>query len=221
MAAPRSKRVDTNDLTIALIGAGGHARETLLMLQQCGVEADRIAGFFVDDQYWSDGLVDGQRQFKLDTFDPKVHCAVIAVGDSQVRRRIAASMPADTCYPSFAHPSSILPDYLELPEGVMIHAGCIITTNVRIERHVQLNRSTNVGHDCVLREFATTAPGAVISGNCEVGAAAYLGAMSSIREKQRIGEDAVVGMGAVVVTDVPARAVYVGNPARAIARKSL
>ncbi len=42
--------------------------------------------------------------------------------------------------------------------------------------------------------------------------------MSSIRERQVVGDGATVGMGAVVVSNVPAHATYVGNPARPIAR---
>lgn len=220
MAALHSNPATLDERAIALIGAGGHARETLLLLQQCGVASERIAGFFVDGEYWTGELIEGYPQHRLNTFDPSIHAAVVAVGDSKARRRLTLALPAGTCFPSFAHPTAIIPEYLELSEGVIVHASCIVTTNVKLERHVQLNRSTNVGHDSVLREFVTTAPGAVISGNCEIGAASYLGAMCCIREKQSVGEEAVIGMGAMVVSDVPAHAVFVGNPARPLALKS-
>ena len=43
---------------------------------------------------------------------------------------------------------------------------------------------------------------------------AKIGANATILPGLTIGEDALVGAGAVVVDDVPARAVVVGNPAR-------
>jgi sugar O-acyltransferase (sialic acid O-acetyltransferase NeuD family) len=218
MAARPSKLALAHDRRIAIIGAGGHARETALLLLQCGIARDCVAGFFVDERYWSETTVEGFPLRRLAEFEPAHHDAVVAIGDSQARRAVVDGLPAGTCFPGFVHPSVIAPASLSIAEGVIVHAGCIITTNVRLGRHVQLNRGTQVGHDSVLDEFATTAPGAIISGNCTVGAAAYLGAMSCIRERQQIGHGAIVGMGAVVVSDVPAEATYVGNPARPLMR---
>jgi len=203
---------------IAIIGAGGHARETALLLQQCGISRDAIAGFFVDDRYWTETAVEGFPLLRIGDFDTGRHDAVVAIGDSRARRAVVEGLPPSTRFPGFVHPSVIAPADVAIAEGVILHAGCIVTTNVTLGRHVQLNRGTQVGHDSVLEAFCTTAPGAVISGNCHVGADAYLGAMSCIRERQTIGAGAMVGMGAVVVSDVPPDSTYVGNPARPLQR---
>jgi acetyltransferase-like isoleucine patch superfamily enzyme len=47
-----------------------------------------------------------------------------------------------------------------------------------------------------------------------IGRNCYIGCGSMIRQQQVIGEQSLVGMGAVVVKDVPAGAIVVGNPAR-------
>ncbi|MGA6182674.1 MULTISPECIES: acetyltransferase [Stenotrophomonas] len=218
MAVPPSNAGVAHDRVIAIFGAGGHARETALLLLQCGIARDAIAGFFVDDQYWSDTTVEDFPLRRRGDFDPGPHEAIVAIGDSRARRKVVESLPAGTRFPSFIHPSAITPAQLSVPEGVILHAGCILTTNIHLGRHVQLNRGSQVGHDSVLGDFVTTAPGAIISGNCTIGATAYLGAMSCIRERQEIGMDAIVGMGAVVVGNVPAHATYVGNPARPLTR---
>lgn len=209
-----------DDRPIALFGAGGHARETLLLLRQCGVPLSRIAGFFVDPQYCSDELMDGLPMLPMSSFDYLRQQAIIAVGNSLARRDIAGRLPVGTHFPSVAHPSAVMADDQILQPGTVVHAGSILTSNVTLGQHVMLNRSTNVGHDSVLGAFVTTAPGAIISGNCSIGEASYLGAMSCIREKQRIGAEATIGMGAIVVSDVPDRATYVGNPARPLQRRS-
>jgi len=51
-----------------------------------------------------------------------------------------------------------------------------------------------------------------------VGRACYLGAGGSVKEGVRIGDDALLGMGSVLLTDMPASAVYGGNPARPLDR---
>nr|WP_272577403.1 acetyltransferase [Stenotrophomonas maltophilia] len=219
-AVPPSNEHALDDRPVALFGAGGHARETLLLLRQCGLPLSSVAGFFVDPEYCSNELMDGLPLLPISAFDPARHQAIIAVGNSLIRRDIADRLPAGTHFPSVVHPSAVMADDQILQPGLVVHAGSVITCNVTFGRHVMLNRSTHVGHDSVLGAFVTTAPGAIISGNCVIGEASYLGAMSCIREKQRIGAEATVGMGAIVVSDVPAQATYVGNPARPLQRRS-
>jgi acetyltransferase-like isoleucine patch superfamily enzyme len=85
--------------------------------------------------------------------------------------------------------------YSELEEDVFI-APCVVTTNDnfmgRTERRLELMRGP------VIRRGARIGGGAVLLPGIEVG------------------EEALVGAGAVVLRDVPARAVVVGNPARQI-----
>jgi UDP-2-acetamido-3-amino-2,3-dideoxy-glucuronate N-acetyltransferase len=85
--------------------------------------------------------------------------------------------------------------YSTLEEEVFI-APCVITTNDnfmgRTERRHELRRGPTV------RRRARVGGGAVLLPGIEVG------------------EEAFVGAGAVVIKDVPARAVVVGNPARQI-----
>jgi acetyltransferase-like isoleucine patch superfamily enzyme len=53
-----------------------------------------------------------------------------------------------------------------------------------------------------------------------IGAQAYVGAGAVLRPGITVGEGALIGMGAVVVRDVPAGAVVVGNPARPLDRSA-
>src|SRR5438309_6351576 len=85
--------------------------------------------------------------------------------------------------------------YSTLEEDVFI-APCVVTTNDnfmgRTERRHELRKGPTI------RRGARVGGGAVLCPGIE------------------IGEEAYVGAGAVVTKDVPARAVVVGNPARAI-----
>src|SRR2546423_548550 len=49
-----------------------------------------------------------------------------------------------------------------------------------------------------------------------IGARVFVGARAIILKGSSIGDDAVVGAGAVVVGDVPAKAIVAGNPARVV-----
>ncbi len=62
--------------------------------------------------------------------------------------------------------------------------------------------------------FVTVGAGVRLAGGVTVGDGAYLGAGALVREGCRIGPWSLVGMGAVVLDDVPPAEVWVGNPAR-------
>ena len=73
-----------------------------------------------------------------------------------------------------------------------------------------------MGHDAVLEDFVRLNPGAVVSGNVTLRRGSTLGTGAVTRQGIEVGAGTYVGAGAAVVTDLPARVVAVGVPARAI-----
>lgn len=190
----------------AIIGAGGFAREV-----QAAMGLDCI--LFVDDEYLTNQLgVCG-----LSTFNPQEYEVVVAIGDPKLRQQVVESLPDDTKYFTFVDPSAQLHDStIEIGEGSIICAGTILTTNIKIGKHSQLNLHTTVGHDTVLGEYCTTAPGTKISGNCVVGDRVYFGTNSSVREKVFIVNDVILGLNAGVVDNIVEVGTYVGTPVKKI-----
>jgi len=105
----------------------------------------------------------------------------------------------------------------------VICAGNILTTNIVIGDHVQINLDCTVGHDVQFGEYATLAPGVHVSGFVNVGRRAYIGTGAVIingnqHEPLTIGDDAVVGAAACVTRSVAPGAMVVGVPAKAMSR---
>ena len=73
---------------------------------------------------------------------------------------------------------------------------------------VQIPHNARVGRYCLLAAYAKVGSGAV------VGDHVFMGVRSSTRENVRVGEWAMIGQGAVVLQDVPERAVMAGVPAK-------
>jgi sugar O-acyltransferase (sialic acid O-acetyltransferase NeuD family) len=195
----------------AIIGAGGFARE---VYHSCSEKIQQEIIFFVEDQWYKSG---DDRIRPLSLFDPLLYKVVVAIGDPSVRQRIVNNLPEETQYYSIIHPSVIiLSDDVVIGKGSIICAGSIITTNVILGEHTQLNLHTTVGHDTVIDDFFTSAPGAKISGNCKIGKCVYLGTNASIREKLNICDNVTIGMNSAVVKDIIHEGVYVGIPSKKI-----
>jgi acetyltransferase-like isoleucine patch superfamily enzyme len=74
--------------------------------------------------------------------------------------------------------------------------------------------NATVGHDTTLADFVSLYPQAAVSGDCEIDAAVTVGASAAVLQGRRIGRNAFIGAGAVVVRDVPPEHTVKGVPAR-------
>ncbi len=100
--------------------------------------------------------------------------------------------------------------------GLILCPGAQITVNIEFGRHVHVNLNATIGHDCVIGDYCTIAPGANISGNVTIGKRCYIGTGAAIIEKITICDDVVIGAGAVVIRDITEPGTYVGNPAKKV-----
>lgn len=194
-----------------IIGAGGFGREVYWSMDMM----ERInTVFFVDDIYWDDN---DDKILPLSSFDPNKYKVVVAVGDPTVRSELINRLPKETKYFTHIHPSvQILGGDVSIGEGSIICAGSILTTNIKIGKHTHLNLQTTIGHDCIIGDYFTTAPGVKISGNCNIGNRVYFGTNSSVREKINITEDVTIGLNSGVVKHINESGTYVGLPSKKI-----
>jgi len=192
----------------ALIGAGGHAREVMMQMGQ-----DFIC--FVDDQYASDRYVD-DNILPLSKFDPTKYEVMIAIGDSRDRLSMALKMPHDTRYFTFVHPTALIGDHVRVGNGSFIGAYSILTANVTIGKHALLNRANHIGHDTKAGLGLSMMPGAIVSGNCEIGDSVYIGTNATIKQDTRICDSTTIGLNAGVVKDITESGTYVGLPAEKV-----
>ena len=186
-----------------LIGNGGHARE---VMAQMGIKLE----CFVDEEYVDD------ETSSLSKFDPNIHIAMIVVADSKNRYDIAQRLPKETKFFSFIHPTALIMNNVEIGDGSFIGAYSILTTNIKIGKHTILNRGNHIGHDCIIGDYFSAMPGAIVSGNVTISDIVYMGNNSSIREKLSIHSSSIIGMNSAVVKNISEPGVYVGVPAKKI-----
>lgn len=187
------------------IGYGGFCRE---IIADMGYKLK----CFVDDKFHVEG-----ETYRLSEFDPSKYEALIVVGDPKLRKSIADNLPKETKFWNYISKHAVIMDnFKSIGLGNIICAGTIITTNVSIGNHVQLNLSTTVGHDTVISDYVTTAPDVSISGNVDIGDCVYFGTKSSVREKVTICSNTIFGLNSGIVSNITEVGTYVGTPCRKI-----
>jgi len=106
--------------------------------------------------------------------------------------------------------------------GVRLGAGCVVcpystvSSDAVLGDYVTLNCRSAVGHDSRVGDFSTLLGSNIVNGWVDVGRSVLMGAGSMVHPRRRIGDDATVGMGAVVVNHVRPGSTVFGNPARRI-----
>lgn len=207
---------------IAIIGAGGFGREVKTIIDDINkVEKQyEFVGFF-DDGFPKDEVINGFPVLggvaDINDLQEK-YAIVIAIGDPKTKAKIHEIISNDLIeYPNIVHPRAMISeDYVEIGIGNIITAGCIITCNIKIEDFVILNLMCTVGHDTTIKSYASFMPSVNISGEVIIHEKVYVGTGAKIINQLEIGQNTIVGAGAVVAKSLPENCTAVGIPAKPI-----
>ncbi len=200
-----------------IFGAGGCGRGVLPIARTQIPEGDRLV--FVDDGR-AEKAINGHECLTFGSFceQPESEKSItLAIANGKIRKTLAERCRlAGIGFQTLIAHNAIFMDNVTLGEGAVLSPFTTVTCNVTIGCHFHCNLYSYVEHDCVVGDFVTFAPAVHCNGNVQIGDGAYIGSNAVIKQGLSIGTDARVGMGAVVLKDVPGGATVVGNPARPI-----
>ena len=208
---------------IAVFGKGGFGREVQMLIEQINANQPEweFIGFF-DDAFEPGEKVNGADCLggidELNTYESPLNL-VLAIGSPKAKEAIISKITNSLIeYPVLIHPNVQLgsSEWLKIGEGTIITAGCIITVNIEIGKHVILNLSCTVGHDTVIGDYCSFMPTVNISGEVVLEKGVYVGTGAKIINQLSIGSNTTVGAGAVVAKTLPANCIAVGVPAKPI-----
>jgi sugar O-acyltransferase (sialic acid O-acetyltransferase NeuD family) len=203
---------------------GGHSSglmvaETIDAMATAG-EHVRLAGFLNDSVASSIGGVPVLGRFEdWHDLDGDVHfiAAFPLPGDARSRhaRLRGLDVPPER-WEAVRHPRALVSPRARLEAGSYVAANAVIEHGAVVGRHAIVRAGAYVSHDVSVGEFAFIGVGATLLGRSSTGVGSHVGPNSVCRERTRIGDYAVVGIGSVVVDDVAECAVVAGNPARPV-----
>ena len=207
-----------------IIGAGTYGEVYLAYLQEEGVE---IVGFLDDDPKCHGTDVKGIPVLgdisMMETIKDShgVEAVYCPLGNNKLRvkfLKMAKEHGLQT--PNYIHPSVCISPDVTIGEGVYILLGTCIMPHTVIKDYVMISMNVSLAHHNILEE------GVFLSTGCNFGASihahqyAYCGIASTIMTGlHELGEDCLIGAGAVVIRDVEPKAIMAGVPAKVIKYK--
>lgn len=207
---------------IAIFGAGGFGREVKMLIDQINRQTPQwdFIGFY-DDGIEKGTSVNGHALLGSLADLNKVNestAVVMAIGNPLVKRKLVRGLVnSHIFFPVLVHPNVLIGgDSVTIGEGSIICAGCIITVNINIGKHVILNLSCTVGHDTSIGDYSSFMPSVNISGEVNIQDCVYGGTGAKIINQSVVGEETVIGMGAIVLKSLPPKCTAVGIPAKPV-----
>jgi sugar O-acyltransferase (sialic acid O-acetyltransferase NeuD family) len=202
---------------LVIVGAGGFARETAAAARHDW----NVLGFLDDDPALHGTARSGLPILGGTALATETTAAVVVcVGNPRnftARRTIVErlSLPADR-FATVIHPSASVGAGSVIGPGSVLLAGTVLTADVTVGAHVAVMPHVVLTHDNQIADYCTIASGVRLGGAVVLDEGAYVGAGALIREGVKVGARSLVGMGSVVLHDVPSGEVWAGNPAHLI-----
>lgn len=207
-----------------IIGAGTYGEVYLAYLQEAGVE---IVGFLDDDPKFIGANVRGvpvlggiaMLEIIKETYGVEsVYCPL---GNNKLRVKFLKK--AKACglkTPNYIHPSVCISPNVTIGEGVYILLGTCIMPHTVIKDYVMISMNVSLAHHNILDEGVFLSTGCNFGANIHAHKYAYCGIASTIMTGlHELGEECLIGAGAVVIRDVEPKAVMTGVPAKVIKYK--
>lgn len=216
---------------IVIYGGGGFAREVAWLVQSCNVQAKKTYEVvcFIDDDDEKQGMfLNNFPVFNLKEAYANFPEALIisGIGSPKIREKVMVKAEnmgfraATIIHPTVQYST----EWNNIKEGSVICAGNILTVNITLGKHVQINLDCTIGHDAILDDFTTLAPGVHVSGWVHFGKRIYVGTGANIINGTEeapivIADDVTIGAGACVTKSITQPGVtVVGVPAKILSR---
>lgn len=186
-------------MKIGLIGGGGFAKEVAEIAE---LNEFQIAGYFSDDPSSSQwkylGGLSEARNYKSDmTF---AFCIGAVNSDGLARRaKIIKSLQDDgLTFETLISPKAVVSKGVKLGFGVIVAHSVVLSVDSEIGNFCILNTSAVIGHDAIVGHNSILAPLCFLGGKVQVMHNVLIGPHSSVLEGRTVGENSVIGCGAVV-----------------------
>lgn len=115
---------------------------------------------------------------------------------------------------TFVHPLAYVAPGVQLGAGSVVMPNACVSHNTKIGIGSLIMSNAFIGHDTLIGNHCFVAATSCIGSYITIKDGAWMGFNSTVRGRQKVGRFAAVGVGSVVVSDIPDEEIWIGNPAR-------
>lgn len=188
---------------LILIGAGGHARSCIDVIEQQGQY--QIAGLVgLPEQRHTQqlGYAVIASDDALDELAKSYQYALITIGQIRTaEHRLRLYQQAAQCgfqLPVIIAPTAHVSRHAAIRAGSIVMHGAIVNAGARVGNNCIINTRALIEHDTNVEDHCHISTGAILNGDVTVGAGSFIGSGCVIKEGVAIGKGCLVGMGHTV-----------------------
>ena len=192
---------------IILIGAGGHARSCIDVIElsnqfkivglvdKVEINSHENLGYPIIGN--DDDLLDLRQKYKY---------ALVTIGQiksSDIRMRLFHRLQElDYHLPTIISPRAYISKHAQIGDGTIVLHDAVVNVNARIGKNCIINNKALIEHDAVVGDHCHISTGAILNGEVTVGNNSFIGSGAVSRQSVSIGINCVIGAGKVINKDV-------------------
>lgn len=145
----------------------------------------------------------------------------VSVGDNKIRNDLANKLRVlGATVPMLIHPSAVVSKYAKIDNSVIIHANAVIQAGAVIKKDTVVSYNASVTHTSIIGEACYLAANSNIGAYVQVGNNVLIGQGAIIvsAKVNYIGNNSIIGAGSVVINNVDTNTIVAGNPARELSK---
>ena len=205
---------------LVIIGAGGFAREIYDLAHYCyGNDTDfKIKGFLSDGPSNIESMGYPPVLSNVQDYQPQpddvFFCAIGKVSDR--KKTVENILEKGGQFINLIHPTCVISPSVKLGTGIGIKAFCVLASDIFIDDFTFLQSSVIMGHDVRIGKFCQVNSFAFFAGYAQVHDCVSVNAGAKLIQNVVVEENAVVGVGSVVLRKVKKGTTVFGMPAKQI-----
>ena len=206
---------------VYILGIGHNTGVFIDLTEQCGYN---VAGLY---HYNNERTGEFDHGYKiLGSFDELFNTKslegkhfVLSMGNLKTREELTNKIYSiNGNIPNLIHPTALVSKYAKIGKGTCIGPFTNIQADSTIGNGTVLLSGVNISHTNKIGDFCFIAGGATVGAYVEVDDCVLIGMSATIVSGKvpKIGKNAVIGAGSVVVNEIKENCIVAGNPAKVV-----
>lgn len=192
---------------LLLIGAGGHARSCIDVIESEGLF--QICGMVGLKEQVATGFY-GYQVIGLDTdlkeLAKKYRHALIVVGQiqsSNLRERLYQSaIDVGFKLPHIISSKAHVSRFAKIGSGTIVMHGAIVNAGATIGENCIINSNALIEHDVKIGDHCHISTGVILNGGVVIGSSSFIGSGSIVKQEICIESKSIVSMGSIIRGDI-------------------